>query len=114
MGAPVLTLRGDRHAARVGASLLERLNLTHLVAENEDAFVERGVALASNQTALAELRAGLRARMQHSPLMDAPGFARAVEDVFRELMNEPNIKSGTDHEKTAFPELVSSNGGARA
>jgi predicted O-linked N-acetylglucosamine transferase (SPINDLY family) len=85
MGVPVIALRGDRHAARVGASILTRLGLTELVADSVQAYVELAAKLASNHEALRTLRQTLRRRMAESVLCDAPGFARNVEAVFRQM-----------------------------
>src|SRR4029077_2442406 len=46
MGVPVVTLRGDRHAARVGASLLTRVGLEALIADDEAGYVATAAALA--------------------------------------------------------------------
>jgi predicted O-linked N-acetylglucosamine transferase (SPINDLY family) len=48
-----------------------------LVADSEDGFVERAVALARDVTRLRDLRLSLRRRMRSSPLMDAQEFSRA-------------------------------------
>ncbi|HEY6510845.1 MAG TPA: hypothetical protein VI032_02640, partial [Burkholderiaceae bacterium] len=55
------------------------------IAEDEDGYVERAVALASDLPALAALRAGLREQMRSSALMDEPAFARKVERAYREM-----------------------------
>jgi predicted O-linked N-acetylglucosamine transferase (SPINDLY family) len=85
MGVPVVALAGDRHAGRVGVSLLGAVGLEELVAKDEEAYVEKAVALASDLERLAGLRAGLRARMQQSPLCDEAGFTRALEDTWRAI-----------------------------
>ena len=41
--------------------------------------------LANDLPRLAELRATMRERMQASPLMDAPRFARSIEDAYRTM-----------------------------
>jgi protein O-GlcNAc transferase len=85
MGVPVVTLRGDRHAARVGASLLTQIGLSDLIADSPEAYMEIAVALAGDLARLADLRRSLRPRMAASPLCDAPAFARKVEAAYRTM-----------------------------
>ena len=66
MGVPVVTLRGDRHAGRVGASLLTRIGLTDLIANSVEEYLEIAVALAHNPERLSDLRRVLRPRMAAS------------------------------------------------
>lgn len=85
MGVPVITLRGDRHAGRVGASLLTRADLSDLVAATPDAFVEIAAALATNRERLASLRDGMRARLTATTLIDSERFTRGVEVAYRTM-----------------------------
>jgi protein O-GlcNAc transferase len=85
MGVPVVTLRGDRHAGRVGASLLTQIGVTDLIADSIEAYVEMAVALAGDPTRLADLRRSLRPRMAASSLCDTAGFGRKVEDAYRTM-----------------------------
>jgi predicted O-linked N-acetylglucosamine transferase (SPINDLY family) len=85
MGVPVVTLVGDRHAARVGVSLLARVGLERLAAGDVESYVATAVELARDVAALNEIRLGLRDRMRRSPLMDAPRFARDVEAAYRTM-----------------------------
>ncbi|WP_176787894.1 tetratricopeptide repeat protein [Roseospirillum parvum] len=88
MGVPVVTLAGDRHAARVGASLLARVGLDHLIAADRAGYIERAVELAADRPALAALKAGLRDRMADSPLTDGAGFARRLESLYESLWRQ--------------------------
>lgn len=83
MGVPVLTLAGDRHAGRVGVSLLTRAGLSDLIAASPEGFAANAAALAQDGEKLAELRAGLRARLAASPLCDGRRLAREFETVYR-------------------------------
>jgi predicted O-linked N-acetylglucosamine transferase (SPINDLY family) len=85
MGVPVVTLVGSTVAGRAGLSQAANLGLTELAAESAEAFVTIAVDLGKDLGRLAELRAGLRARMERSPLMDAKRFATAIEDAYHEM-----------------------------
>ena len=85
MGVPVVTLRGDRHAGRVGASLLSQIGLTDLIANSVEEYVEIALALARNPGRLDDLRRALRPRMAASPLCDGRAFARKMEAAFRTM-----------------------------
>ncbi|MBS0373549.1 MAG: tetratricopeptide repeat protein [Proteobacteria bacterium] len=83
MGVPVVTRVGRTPVGRGGLSQLAQLGLSELAAASDEAFVATAVALATDLPRLAALRAGLRARLEASPLMDAPRFARAIEAAYR-------------------------------
>jgi predicted O-linked N-acetylglucosamine transferase (SPINDLY family) len=85
MGVPVVALRGDRHAGRVGASLLTCLGLDELIANDAGQYIEIAAALAADRKKLGELRTSLRARMAASPLCDARAFARTIETAYRAM-----------------------------
>jgi predicted O-linked N-acetylglucosamine transferase (SPINDLY family) len=88
MGVPVVTLVGKTIIGRAGLSLATNLGLSELVSTTPDEFVRIAVGLAGDLRRMSELRAGLRARMKKSPLMDAPRFARALEALYRRLWKD--------------------------
>jgi predicted O-linked N-acetylglucosamine transferase (SPINDLY family) len=83
MGVPVVTLRGDRHASRVGTSLVNAIGHAEWSADSEVDYVRLAAGLAGDAARLAAIRAGLRARMTASPLLDHAGqaarFGAAIE-----------------------------------
>ncbi len=85
MGVPVVTLAARPSVGRLGATILNKLDLGGWVAHSERGYVERAASAARDLEGLAALRAGLRERMRTSPLMDEAGFAGDVEGAFREM-----------------------------
>ena len=85
MGVPVITLVGNRHAGRVGASLLTRIALDDCIAADEVEYLDIARRLAADIPALAERRAELRQRMAASSLCDAPAFTREMESAFEKM-----------------------------
>ncbi|MFM1830673.1 MAG: hypothetical protein RLZZ558_1013 [Planctomycetota bacterium] len=88
MGVPVITTLGDRHAARVSASLLAAAGHPEWVAQDHDDFVRIAVALASDRARLADLRVRLRSEIAASPLCDAPGYASRFHAAIRSCWSE--------------------------
>ena len=85
MGVPVVTLPGELIASRQTASFLANLGLSRHAARNAAAYRDIAIALAGDTAALSTLRAGLRERMQASPLCDVPRFTRNLEQAWMAL-----------------------------
>jgi len=85
MGVPVVTLAGDRHAGRVGASLLATVGRDDLITATRDDYVARAVALAADADGRAAARRDLRERVRRSPLGDAAGLATEIEAAYRAM-----------------------------
>ncbi|HWE01323.1 MAG TPA: tetratricopeptide repeat protein [Tepidisphaeraceae bacterium] len=85
MGVPVVSLAGETAVSRAGLSILSNLGLAEFVTRGADDYVKKAAELAGDLTRLSELRRILRERLQHSPLMDAPRFARDIEGAYREM-----------------------------
>jgi predicted O-linked N-acetylglucosamine transferase (SPINDLY family) len=87
MGVPVITLAGDRHASRVGVSLLNAVGHSELVAKTDDDYIAIAKALASDIARLGRLRTSLRSEMFSSPLMrhdeQAVNFGSAIRACWR-------------------------------
>ncbi|MCP2732542.1 O-linked N-acetylglucosamine transferase family protein, partial [Limnofasciculus baicalensis] len=83
MGVPVVALAGDRHAARVGASILNAIGMPELVADSENAYVDAARSLATDRQRLASLRDSLRSTLLSSALCDATAHTRRLEHAIR-------------------------------
>ncbi len=82
MGVPVITLAGDRHASRVGASILTAIGRGDLVAHSASEYVDLACALATDTDRLVGLRGSLRRDLKNSPLCDAAAFASKIEAAY--------------------------------
>lgn len=85
MGVPVVSLRGDRHSARVGASLLTAAECAEWVADTAEQYIGIARALSQDWGRLAELRPQLRERLRRSRLYAAADYTRAVECAYEEM-----------------------------
>jgi len=79
MGVPVVTLSGNLHAGRVGASLLHQCGLDDWVAQTPEEYASLALAVAAN---LPDRRI-LREWIAESGLADAALFTRGFEDSLR-------------------------------
>jgi predicted O-linked N-acetylglucosamine transferase (SPINDLY family) len=95
MGVPVVSYVDRRNLGRAGLSLLSNVGLPQFAVSSIDAYVETAVRVSQDKQALATLRAGLRAKMQASPLLDAAGFTRKLETGFRDIWVEWCKRQGT-------------------
>jgi protein O-GlcNAc transferase len=85
MGVPVIALAGDRHASRMGVSILANLGLDHCIADSEADYIAAAAELARNPGQLDALRQGLRNRMLESGLCDSRAFTRQLEAHYRSI-----------------------------
>lgn len=85
MGVPVISLAGDRHASRVGASLLHQLGRPEWITNTSDEYVTAAVNLAENIPHLAKIRATQRDRLIRSTLCNASLFVSEFEDALKNI-----------------------------
>ena len=87
MGVPVITLSGNRHVSRVGASILTNINLTDFITYDSDTYIRKAVEIASNLDYLQTLRRELREKMLASKICDANSFAKDIENAYIEIFH---------------------------
>jgi SAM-dependent methyltransferase len=85
MGVPLVTWPQSRVVSRQSFAFLCAIGLPGLAAANADDYIRIAVELAHDRKRLSRLRAGMRERMQASPLMDVTGFTRQLEQTMIDL-----------------------------
>ena len=88
MGVPVVVLSGDRHASRVGTSILNSLDRGNWIATDENRYVEIAMNLANSSSNLSFQRNNLRKNLEDSPLMDQAAFTKNFESTMRDIWQE--------------------------
>jgi len=85
MGVPVITMVGQRHSSRVGASILTHAGLDDFIAATPAEYAALAQRLAADMNALARQRGELRTRFRQSAVCDADRFARTMENAYKEI-----------------------------
>ena len=88
MGVPLITLRGDRHASRVGHALLSYLGLEEYCASSAEEFVAITKSLSGDPERLSMLRQTMRERMAQSRLLDGVDMGAALGEILRQAWAE--------------------------
>jgi predicted O-linked N-acetylglucosamine transferase (SPINDLY family) len=85
MGVPVVSLAGSTAVSRGGSTMLNNVGLSELVTHSPDQYLATATALANDLARLADLRKGLRQRMEQSPLTNGKQFAHDLETLYRQM-----------------------------
>jgi predicted O-linked N-acetylglucosamine transferase (SPINDLY family) len=86
MGVPLLTLAGPRHAARVGASLLDLTPNSGVVATDWAEYRVRAIELASDNTLYRAFADGLAERVRGGALADGGSLAARMNEAFARMV----------------------------
>ncbi|HEY1721671.1 MAG TPA: tetratricopeptide repeat protein [Magnetospirillaceae bacterium] len=81
-GLPVVTCMGPTFAGRVGASLLQAIDLPELITDSLAAYEALALDLARNPDRLAALKAKLASHRLTTPLFDIGRFTRHLEAAY--------------------------------
>jgi len=84
-GVPMVTLIGETFAARVGASLLNAVNLTELITDSYADYKNLAIALAQDPQRLAAYRHQLTTERLKLPLFDTEQTVKDLESLFKQM-----------------------------
>ena len=83
MGRPVITLAGERHASRVGVSLLTAVGCPDWIASSDEAYAEKARQLTLDPQSLAHRIGTLRQQVASSLLLDHASQAQRFGEALR-------------------------------
>jgi predicted O-linked N-acetylglucosamine transferase (SPINDLY family) len=84
MGVPVITLAGSSTASRSGAAVLGRVGLHSFISNSEEEYVGLALKWSNDLQALAEVRRGLRERM-NAPELHPAVVTERIEEAFKRM-----------------------------
>jgi predicted O-linked N-acetylglucosamine transferase (SPINDLY family) len=105
MGVPVITLEGDRMASRMTASMLDAIGQPDWIARSEEEYIGKAVALARDIERREALRPHQRSQIAGSPLCDARGLARVLEEAYFEMFGRWEV-SQNDQRSTVSQNIM--------
>jgi len=88
MGVPVLTIYGNCHAGRVGASILTHVGLKDLITYSAEEYISKTIHVCKDIFLLKNIRKQIRNIFQSSPLMDAKRFTHKMEQTYYQIWHK--------------------------
>lgn len=82
MNTPLICMEGQDYRSRIGVSLLSNLELTDLIANDVDDYVQKTLDVIDpkNRDRLLDLHKNLRPMMQQRDMSDPARFTRNMEE----------------------------------
>ena len=96
-GLPVLTCLGETFAGRVGASLLNAIQLPELITTTAEGYEKLAIELAGDPARLADIRARLARHRLTTPLFDTAGLTRHLEAAYLAMMERLHAGLPPEH-----------------
>jgi protein O-GlcNAc transferase len=85
MGVPVLTMKSNRRAGRMGAAILQQVGLESLIATSIDDYISKAISFSQTHDQSNSLKNALRERLANSPIMDTKGFTKSFEAALEKI-----------------------------
>jgi protein O-GlcNAc transferase len=96
-GLPVLTCLGQTFAGRVGASLLNALDLPELIATTPEMYEQMAIDFATYPEKLAAIKSKLAVNLRVAPLFDTKRFTKNIEAAYVEMVQRHQVGLAPDH-----------------
>ena len=86
MGVPVLTMAGYNFNSRCGESINKNLNMEHLIAKDEEDYIQKAVNLSNNHDVYKNLRKSIFLNATKSPLFNSQDYSNSFFEALEEIV----------------------------
>jgi predicted O-linked N-acetylglucosamine transferase (SPINDLY family) len=97
MGLPMLTLKGESYQARMGASIVNALNLPELITSTPEEYEALAIELATNPKKLKSIKDKLAKNLSTAPLYNTKLFTKNLESAFTQMYERHHGGLEPDH-----------------
>ena len=97
MGLPMLTYLGRSYQARMGASIVNALNLPEMVTNSLEEYESLAIELATNPDKLKKIKEKLQSNLTTAPLFDTPLFTKNIESAYTQMYERHHAGLKPDH-----------------
>jgi|GEM_PF-1255886 len=95
---PVIARQGNSFRSSMGAAMIRSLDITDLVADSEESYIQLAVALGNNPALRQQKRNEIKAKMADNPsFLDSKGYGTKIGDLFKELVARYSAKTLSDN-----------------
>jgi len=96
-GLPVVTLEGQAFAGRVAASVINAIGLPELIANTQEEYELKAIALATDPEELKKIKAQLKSNLNTKPLFNPSLFTNHIEAAFIKMYERYQADLPPDH-----------------
>jgi len=97
MGLPMITLKGQSYQARMGASIVNALNLPELITNSAEEYESLAIELATNPGKLKAVKEKLASNLSTAPLYDTKLFTKNLESAYTQMYERYHEGLKPDH-----------------
>jgi predicted O-linked N-acetylglucosamine transferase (SPINDLY family) len=97
MGLPMITLIGKAYQARMGASIVNALNLPELITHTPEEYESLAIELATNPDKLKTIKDKLAKNISTAPLYDTKLFTKNLESAYTQMYERYHQGLKPDH-----------------
>jgi predicted O-linked N-acetylglucosamine transferase (SPINDLY family)/glycosyltransferase involved in cell wall biosynthesis len=98
VGLPIVVHDGNNFRSLMGAALLRSLEITDLVADSEESYIQLAVALGNNPELRQQKSAEVKAKMADNPsFLDSKGYGAKIGELFKELVDRYSRNALSDN-----------------